>query len=155
MYRSLIEYNGTAGISVAGTQTAVSVADTAVMYTKQGGVGIGDENVKGQVYGDGVVGAGSSVDISSSILAGNERCGAYYYEARGTMSGSIITGNSSYGLAMESCEGDVVHEGNGNWVFGNALDVPAEEAEQIAVNPKGLPVPAAPGVSQIPERDRR
>jgi len=103
-----------------------------------------------QLFGDGLfAGNGSIAQVESTIVTDSARTGAYYYEASGTMSGSVIKGNGSYGLAMGSCEANVTYKDNGNYIFGNALDMPAGEAAQVTTNPKGLPLPPTPEVSAV------
>jgi len=149
---SLIHDHNTTGVLISSqSETTVLLDSCAVLETGAGGAWLrdpetGEENKEFQVFGDGVavVGEGAVADISSLVVMGNVRCGVYYYEAAGTVSNSVITGNSSFGLAMESCAQRVDFETAANYVFANALDLPPAQAAEITTSPSGLPVPAPP-----------
>ena len=149
---SLIRDNNTTGVLISSrSDTAVLLNDCAVLHSMAGGAWLeepetGESRKEFQVFGDGVaiVGEGAAVDISDLLVMDNARCGVYYCEAAGTVSGSVITGNLSFGLAMEDSAQHVDFETTANHVFANALDLPPALAAQITTNPTGLPVPAPP-----------
>jgi hypothetical protein len=93
---------------------------------------------------------GAELDLSSTVVAANKRCGAYYYTASGGISGSAITANGFYGLALDQCASQVEWEGNGNVIFGNATGMPLELAAQVTTSTGGMPVPPAPEMIEVP-----
>ena len=151
---TLFSNNNTAGVAAYDGGTDITLSDCAVTGTGEGGAWLFGEagaQPEFQKFGDGVfAGEGSAVALSSVVVADNERCGAYYYGASGSIEKSVVSGNSSYGLALEACVQDVVYEEAGSVIFGNAHGLPAGTAADVTSNPKGLPVPPPPNISDMP-----
>ena len=147
----LFQRNATSGVDAFDEGTALGLETCAVLDTQAGGMDVPTEHaLEFQVFGDGILAApGTSVDVASTVVLNNARSGLYYYEAGGTIDGSAIAGNLSYGLAMEQCAEDLAYEGRGNFIFGNALDLPAAKAAEVTTNPEGLPVPPIPEVAEV------
>ena len=143
-----IEGNSTSGISVWGWSegpgrrdpSLLHVENSAVLNTKKGG---GEFPGGGyEVFGDGVfAGGGSELQLDSVVVMDNARAGAYYHKSAGGMSGTVIAGNGSYGLAMESCHQYVDY--SDAFSFGNEL-------EAVTKSPHGLPVPPPPEFDMEP-----
>ena len=153
VHLSRLKGNHTGGVVAYGAGTRVSVNSSAIVGTLAGGGAIDVEggSHEGDVFGDGlVVSNGAAADISSSILADNSRCGIFYSEGTGSIIDSVVSGNSSFGLAMEDCAEMVGYEEGGNFFFGNALGLPAALAADVSSNPEGLPVPPPPGLTDLP-----
>ena len=147
----LVTGNHTAGVFVDDPESTLEMTDSAVLSTllgagwfKRGG---GEHEF--QAFGDGLLSNDGRLDLSSVVSMGNSRCGIFYSEASGSIVGGVVAGNASYGLALNDCEKNVDHDSGGNYIFGNALDMPVEDAAQVTTNPKGLPVPAAPEVAEV------
>ena len=139
---------GTSGIPASGEPSILSVVTSAVLNTRKAGAEFGDEGP--QVFGDGVfAGYGSILSMDSVVVMNSGRAGVHYDESEGEISSTVITGSSSYGLALDQCAESVEYEGRVNYIFGNALDMSAEEAAEVTANPKGLPVPPAPEVWEV------
>ena len=149
--RCLFRHNASIGILASHQGTSLGLETCAVFDTQIGGLQVmTDAGIESQAFGDGIMAAPEcSMDLASTVVMDNARTGAYYYGAGGTIDGSVIAGNSSYGLAMEDSAEHVKHEGLGNYIFGNALNLSADEAAEVTTNPKGLPVPPAPEVSEV------
>jgi hypothetical protein len=156
---SLIKDNFTGGIFVdsqfQNQKTHLDIDSCVISDTgTKGAAGHGDM----QVFGDGIVAYFEcSLNVQSSIVRGNDRVGLYYSKSSGTVFNTVIEGNGSYGLAMNECESkvaysdiDAVSSQPDNFLFGNALELPAEIAMQISPNPGNLPVPNQPEVAAIP-----
>ncbi len=148
----LIEDNGTAGIFVLDDGSSASVSNSSLQSTATGGAEPEVEGTfEGQVFGDGLfAGNDASVDISSTLVMGNSRCGVYLENSVGVITDSVIALNSSFGLAMADCAEDVQHQGKGNIIAGNALSLPPNLAAEITASPSGLPVPPVPEVGPMP-----
>jgi len=141
---SLVSGNSTLGIGAFDVETFVSLDGCVILETAGGGTHL---TLEAQIFGDGVfAGAGARLDVSRSAMLDNERCGAYYYESFGDLDGNIITGNWSFGLAMEKSEEKVTHAGGGNFIFGNAKDLPPTQAADTTTSSEGMPVPAKPEI---------
>ena len=147
VFTSLLAQNHTSGVLAWDEGTQVEMFSSGVFDTQLGGAVVESNE---QVYGDGVVaGEGAVVNIESSVLAGSGRAGVYYHHAAGALDESVVWDNSSYGLAMHECSGDVEYAGrlgdspagHGNYIFGNAIDLPPELAEQVTTTPGEMPVP--------------
>ena len=143
-----IEGNSTSGISVWGRSegpgrrdpSLLHVENSAVLNTKKGGAIIPGGGY--EVFGDGVfAGGGSELQLDSVVVMDNARAGAYYHKSAGGMSGTVIAGNGSYGLAMESCHQYVDY--SDAFSFGNEL-------EAVTKSPHGLPVPPPPEFDMEP-----
>jgi len=150
--RSLFRNNSTAGLVVSESGASLSVTECAVLDTRNGAGlidwGTWDED---QVFGDGLVAEnGGELHLQGSYVAGNERCGAYYYGSPGVVSGSVVAGNLHYGLAMENCEPDVSYSEPDNFFLGNGSGLPFDEPQQTTAFPKGGGPPSIPSVKEIP-----
>lgn len=89
-----------------------------------------------EVFGDGVTSiGGSELVLDSVVVQENARTGIFYFESSGVVTGSMITGNGSYGVAMQ--ESDQLVDLSDSYIFGNAL-------EAVTTKPSGLPVPPPP-----------
>ena len=155
--RSLFRNNSTAGLAASGTGASLSITESAVLDTRDGGgvIDMGSWEVS-QNFGDGVVAEdGAVLEMHGSYVADNARCGAYYYGSSGFVSGSVVAGNLHYGLAMENCEQDVSYAGAENYFFGNGSALPFAEPQQITASPKAGGVPSIPSVLEIPSLERR
>lgn len=138
-----------------GADTRLTLISSAVQSTLGGGAwlveAIGEQGREYQVFGDGVFVTGSAdLMVYNSLLKDNARCGVYYYEAMGTLSGSVVTGNESYGVAMAKCALRITHENGGNQLFGNALSLPEAERLELTDSPGGLPLPPPAAVAELP-----
>ena len=147
MLANLVAGNNTVGILVQGQVSTLVVAQSAVLNTEPGGAPTVDSPARpSEVFGDGilVIDEGEAT-ISRTLVAGNGRCGIYFWEGVGSITNSVVTENNSYGFALE---GTVVlgdSDGDGNFVFGNALSLPERRRADVAFTTKGLPVPMPPG----------
>lgn len=138
---SLLCRNYTSGLAAWNEGTKVEFSGGAVMYTRPGGVSVGDDF---QVCGDAVtVAEGAFVDLASSVLAGNGRTGVYYHQSTGRLRNSIIVNNDSYGLAMYECDESIEYEDGDLFVLGNA-------EPQTNPSPMGLPLPPQPDFPEFP-----
>jgi len=148
----LLLQNATVGLSVSGEGTEATVLRSAVLETREGGavVELPDGGAESQVFGDGLLAEDARMNIFSVIVKNNTRCGIYFLNSEGTVSDSFVTGNSSYGLAMEKCEEQVAHEEGNNAIFGNAFGLPPAQAVDITNTPGGLPAPSPPAL-ELPE----
>ena len=147
----LIRGNTSSGVAVYGIgykdgtfqASELTMTDSAVIGTRSGIGRLPTGDV--QKLGDGVfVGAGSHAVVGSSVILSNARTGIYFFQAFGTISGITVSGNQSYGLALEDCIDYVQLEGNE--VFGNALGLQPGQAAEITINPGGLTPPTPPEV---------
>ncbi len=91
----------------------------------------------------------SVVDITDTFVAGNGRAGLYFKNASGSISGSVITGNSSFGLAMKDSHENMSFKEAGNYIIGNAVDMPARQAMDVTDNPGAIPVPPSIEIHDI------
>ena len=144
----LVLKNMTAGVVAWISETRVRLSASAVLDTGRGGRQAGAEF---EVYGDGVVAREATLDLDRCVIMGNGRAGAYFADGAGTITSTTITGNSSYGLAVEDCAESVSHHGGSNFIFLNGLDLPPGQAADITTNPTGLPVPEPPVGAPVPE----
>jgi len=145
---SMFTGNRTAGIWSVDTGSSIWTANCAVLDTQGGG------GWRSGVAGDGVlVSHGGQLDLHSSIVARNDRTGVYYSNSTGSVSGSIITLNESYGLAIDSCETCVDYSDTWNRIVGNALDLTPEWSKEVTTDPGAIPVPEPPDweIPELPE----
>ena len=147
----LFQRNTTNGVAAFGEGTSLGLDTCAILDTDKGGMDVETgHGLEFQVFGDGIlVAEGGTAEVTSTVVMGNERAGVFYHESSGEVRDSVIGMNSSYGLAMQSCEKDVKHEENGNFIFGNAFELPEEMKAQVTTEPMGMPVPEPPGVSEV------
>jgi hypothetical protein len=144
---SLVSNNSTAGVAAYSPGTTINITDSAITGTLTGGAEI-DLGGEFQVFGDGIISAdGGTVNVIRSVLAGNGRTGAYYFKGVGTLEDTVITGNASYGLAIQDTEDEVFHDGLGNVISGNALELSSAQAMEVTTSPGDLPVPPPPQMS--------
>ena len=147
----LLAGNATTGVTAMNLATDLQISRVVVMDTQKGGAWTLDAQgrpVEFQVYGDGIfAGDKVSVKVVQSVLLGNGRCGAYFYNSGGALEDSIIWGNDSYGLALEGSKDWLAYQNEGNHVFGNASGLPPALAAQVTTTPGGLPPPPAPGIN--------
>ncbi|MBM4354621.1 MAG: hypothetical protein FJ109_12680 [Deltaproteobacteria bacterium] len=149
---SLVTGSVTAGVAAFAGGRAL-LDGSAVTDTETGGAGT---DVEFEVFGDGLVAAGgSSVEIVSTIVAGNARNGIYYNQSSGSVTDSVIVNNDFYGLAMEECADKVEWEGKGNYIVGNASALPADKAAQVTTSTGGMAVPPAPEMMEVKSGDDR
>jgi len=52
---------------------------------------------------------------------------------------------------MEQSAAAVAYQGAGNFVFGNATELPVDLKTEISTSPGGLPVPPPPELFTVPE----
>jgi len=143
---SIVRDNRTTGVAVFHPSSTASLQDSLVAGTLEGGAEVyRDGKVETQVFGDGVLASeGAHAVIANSLVMGNARCGAYIADSSATIAGNTVVGNSSFGLAMESCADKVSYEGLANLFAGNGSALPAAMAAEVTDSPKGLPVPPPP-----------
>ena len=152
--RTRLEANHTAAALVDGDDTHLAVRDSLVANTLLGGSDYftGDQ----QAYGDGVVASsGAALEIVGSILVDNERCGAFFHAAAGSLTDCIVAGNQAFGLALDVSGAEIQYADAGNHIFGNASTLPPEAAAQVTTDPVGLSPPSAPSVARMPEMPER
>lgn len=140
--RTLVADNDGAGV-VAVTPTTVLKVHQAVISDTSSGMGHTDAvSMEEQAFGDGMyLGIGAQASVTDSVLADNARCGIYVKEAFALLTGNLIRGSGSFGLAMEDAAKNVEWSENGNYIFGNGVSLPAAQAADITENPTGLPPP--------------
>lgn len=145
----LLDGNMTAGIMGQGSGTAVSVERSAIIGTRGGGASVRTAGRRDfAVFGDAVLSADSAtVDLTDCYLSRNARCGVLQWNGNGELSGNVIEGNMSYGVALQGGVAPVEQLEADNWIFGNAIELPPDLNEQIAVDPGGLPAPPPPDIS--------
>ena len=155
---SLVSGNNTSGVGAWGVGSEIELFRSAIVGTASGGRLV--EQTEEQVFGDGVTAmAGGVVNVISSVVRRNARAGAYYHHAAGVIEENVVWDNSSYGLAMHQCSGNVEYAGrlgdspagHGNYIFGNAFDLPVNEAQQVTTTPGNMPVPDPPEPMELPE----
>jgi len=143
---SKFENNQTSGVTAAQTGTLIVMSNCVVTDTVPGGAYIND-NQMFQVFGDGVyAGGGATLDMESSIVMNNARCGAYYFWGHGDFVHNYIAGNASFGLALEKSTLAVHYQEGPNYIFGNCLGLPPGQSVEITTAPEGLPVPPPPPI---------
>jgi len=149
-----LQANETAGGVARGPGTLLHLEDSAVTETRAGGAWLGvGEGTPGdfQVFGDGLLATGgSALQIDSSVVASNQRCGAYYDESSGAITQSTFAGNGSYGLALDGSEEGVAYADGDNQFLQNAADLPEALAAEVSTSPQGLPVPPPPTSGELP-----
>jgi len=150
---SLFNRNTTNGVASFGEGTSISLDNCALLQTAKGGASVEPRpGAEFQVFGDGLLAAGGSrAELTSTVVMGNGRTGAYYSTSSGEVRDSVIWMSSSYGLAMASCHQDVDYNENGNFIFGNAHALPPELVSQVTTTPGGLPVPDPAKIAELPE----
>lgn len=148
---SLFERNVTAGLLLFGAGSSVVVSSCAILDTAGGTAELfqPDGSTVDVTFGDGIMAKNAEVAVTDTIIAGNGRSGVYFNKASGYITGSVIIGNSSFGLVMSESRGDLVFEKTGNYILGNALDMPAGRARDITDNPGAIPVPPAVELTDI------
>ena len=150
--RCALRDNGTIGLASYGASAKTALTECDVSMTRQGGAWLGPSEEQGefQVFGDGILAVdGAILEVANSTVVSNGRSGIYYVKSKGKVSGTLITGCPSYGLAMDSCAQDVEWEVLENHIFGNAGALPEAMAAEVTENPGGLPVPPAPKISGV------
>jgi len=103
-----------------------------------------DGSYEEQRFGDGLAAVRGEMIVSSTLVANSGRAGVYCQDAAGSISDSIVTGSSSYGLALERSAASFSYEDAGNFIIGNALELPPKQAAEVTVSPEGLPPPPPP-----------
>ena len=132
--------NAYSGRDLDPDPSTVHVDSSAILHTRAGGSEPGSNDF--QEFGDGLVaGQGAELHVNSVISLDNARAGAFYFEAKGALTDTLIAGNGSYGLAMESCHQYV--DWSDTFIFGNVL-------EAVTTSPHGLPVPPPPEFDMEP-----
>ena len=143
----LLTGNSTVGAAAYGDSSQLTLLNSMVTQTQGGGAELeaGPDGVEFQVFGDGVLAAGgASVTVSQAIMTDNQRTGLYFWDATGTIAGSLVSANRSFGLALHESVDEVDHVERGNVIIGNALDLPPAQAAEITAAPTGLPLPPPP-----------
>jgi hypothetical protein len=156
VHHSLFMENAAAGVMVADQGTFGDIASSAVLRTHKGGttLHLPDGSKEQQVHGDGVVVAlGGHANIDSSLFSGNTRTGLYFAESTGTLTGNVIMGNESFGLAIDNTVHSVDYDNGTNFFLGNSTSLPPGIAAEVTTNPEGLPLPKAIDVSSVPVTD--
>ena len=144
LYRVLLSDNDSTAIAAAGQGATIIAKECAVSDTTRGLAELADLG-ETQMFGDGFyMGHWSYLDAVDCVISGNFRCGIYFFQSSGRLSGNVITGNGAFGLAMEDCDASVDFVELGNHIFGNGLNLPPAQAAEITDNPTGLPPPAIP-----------
>jgi len=149
----LLEGNATAGLLAINSGTTVSLSDSGVFNTLPAGAVADSSETRGyMIFGDGILAAqDSAVELTSTLVVGNSRCGGYFYDgASGTVTGCVISGNMSYGLAIAKDSGAVEWEDGANYIIGNAQELPSGQDTNVTTAPGGLPVPPPPELSEMP-----
>ena len=148
--RCAVRNSGTVGLGSYREPATTSLTQCDISTTRQGGAWLGETEETGefQVFGDGVLAVdGAHLEVADSTVVSNGRSGIYYSESSGKVSGTLVTGSPSYGLAMDSSAQSVEWEGLDNHIFGNASDLPEAMAADVTETPGGLPVPPPPKVA--------
>ena len=146
--KTLIQDNATSGLLAWDPATSVEVADCAIMGTLPGGRGVPD-SPSYEAFGDGVATHEASIALQRTLVTGNGRAGVYYNQGLGSLTGSLVTGNASFGLALADCDEAITYLDKTNFIFGNALDLPPAQAADISTSPEGLPSPPIPEASGL------
>jgi hypothetical protein len=142
-HNCLIVHNATSGVFVVGGGHG-QFSNTVIRGTDQGGAG---GHLAGKVFGDGAVVSEGTAEFSSCLFFGNARAGVFFNAAAGALSGSLVTRNASFGLALKESKESVVHREGGNIIGGNLMDPQVTEAVGE------LQVPPAPkALEEIPNR---
>lgn len=140
---SIVQGSAGQGLAVEGEGAILDLA-----YVWVTGTGFRPDSAKldNEVYGDGiVVQLGGKLNMTSSLVAENARCGLYLDNGTGELEHSMIVGNTAFGMATIASE--VAYQGLDNFVFGNGVGMPPAQAADITGNPKGLPAPNLPEVA--------
>ena len=147
---TLLAGNATAGVATFG-KGVLRLEGSAAVNTIPGGRTFAEsgKEEETQIFGDGASCTSGNLDISSSVLSGNARCGVYFHESAGTLEETLLTGNGSFGLAMHKSEDQVAWEGLGNAIFGNGLNLPPAQAVDVTSSPGGLPTPPIPATVDL------
>jgi hypothetical protein len=148
LFRCLVAGNRVAGLMAsegAATQASESAfVSTVLSWAPCTGDGCAADT---GTFGDGIVAEKATIDVADSIVSGNERAGLYFWHSSGSLAGSLVTGNLSYGLALKESVADVDFDPAGNYVFGNASSLPPQYRTDITYDPGGLPPPDPPSLS--------
>ena len=152
-YSALVA-NQTAGVAVSGSSSAATVESCLIAETEAGGawVLLDEGSYEKQNFGDGGFAVEGELVIEDSILMLNSRTGIYYKDASGSLSGNLIIGNGSYGLALDSSSSSVLFEEEENWIVGNAQKPTADKREDVTSKPGDVPTPSIPEVLPSPQR---
>jgi hypothetical protein len=144
---TLMRHNATSGAMAYDPGSIVTLDSCGVLGTTGGG----RSGESPESFGDGLTAvAGAELHLGASWIDGNERAGVYYFESTGSLAGSILSNNGSYGLALAESAG-VEWEAPDNYVFGNAGNLPPAYQAQVTTSPEGLPVPQLEGLAGRPE----
>ena len=148
--RSLFLNNSSAGGMVAEEST-LALIDSAVVGTRAGGgwSSTDPETATFHVLGDGLACLSGTLELQSVTVTDSERCGVFFVNGSGVVAQSVVTGNSSYGLALEDSSSGVAYADTGNHIFGNGLELTGDQAVDITTNPQGLPVPPVPEIKEM------
>jgi len=118
---------------------------SAVVGTASGSVDMETGSDGPQRFGDGIFTSElSTADLEDCVIAANERTGLYFQESSGEIRDSVVTGNHSYGLAMDGCGDGVLFDDPDNIIQGNGLELPRGRAEEVTDAPGNLPTPPTP-----------
>ena len=150
VHRTLFSGNGLASASAWGPETHLVVEESLVVETVRGLTSVSKLSGEGEVqaFADGLSAGESAVlDVVDSIVLSSGRCGLYFLEASGTVSGTVVADNASFGVAMEDSPGVILD--SSNYIFGNGTALPPAQASDVTDNPMGLPSPAAPDVNGL------
>jgi len=145
--RTLLARNSTAGVMVYDAGSSSTLHQSVVTDTFGGGglTRASEDPAESQVFGDGgVAAAGGRLDLVDSIVTANSRCGLYYHQSPGEVTGSRVLFNGSFGLAMSDAAQLVSHENSDNVIAHNAHALPHSLRREITDSPEGLPVPPPP-----------
>jgi len=143
---SMLTGNTSAGLAIGGAGTYVKVSQVGISGTHSGGMSIGKGPEREfQVFGDGLfVDQGAFVELDQAVLWENERCGVYFVKASGAINGTLVSGNKSFGMALEKCAQSVDYGDPGNFFIGNSLALPPAQSAEVTHSPEGLPPPPPP-----------
>ena len=147
---TLVSGNATAGLAVVRAGSRLHVSHSAVLDTRSTTTQLELEGgeTEWQSFADGIAVVDAELHLESSIIAGNGRAGVYCQRGTGEMIDSVVTGNSSYGLALEESASTFGYGDRGNYVLGNALELPPAQAAEVTTNPTGLPPPPLVGLTR-------
>lgn len=144
--KSAIEYclfdgNGTAGVAAVGYtmfgEQITSRTHAKMRYCVVRNTSDSSDWIEGaDIYGDGVLAADEGMlDLDSCLVTGSARAGIYLHQSgESSLSGTLVTRNVRYGLAMTKSKERTVYAGNGNVVVGNLED------PQITDTPEGMTI---------------
>lgn len=119
---SLFDTSATVGLFAEGDDAWFKLTDCAVVGTAAGGGFVpvpGSAELEFQSFGDGIfISLDASLTADRVLVYDNARCGLYW-RGSGTMSNSVVLGNTAFGIAIDKQTKGGAWEDNGNQVFGN------------------------------------